>query len=104
MPIVLNTTIRQFTENPMRPKPTMSVEPTMRLLPLGPGFAVPFFNDYSSSFVDSPLNWRPRTEIREVRNRGLPTFIHRGDRGAMPALGDAATLANLFWDFSFVGP
>src|SRR5256885_3608270 len=63
IPIVLNTTMRQFTENPMRPKPTMSVETTMRLLPLGPGFAVPFFNDYSSSFVDVPLNWRPRTEI-----------------------------------------
>src|SRR5207302_10515649 len=63
IPIVLNTTIRQFTENPMRPKPTMSVETTMRLLPLGPGFAVPFFNDYSSSFVDSRPTWRPRTEI-----------------------------------------
>src|SRR5256885_3872257 len=77
MPIVLNTTIRQFTENPMRPKPTMSVETTMRLLPLGPGFAVPFFNAYSSSFVDSPPTWRPRTEIGNVR-RGVPAFINRG--------------------------
>src|SRR3989454_7296795 len=72
IPIVLNTTIRQLTENPMRPKPTMSVETTMRLLPLGPGFAVPYFNDYSSSFVDSPPTWRPRTEIGNGPQLGRP--------------------------------
>src|SRR5207253_4108136 len=76
-PIVLNTTIRQFTENPMRPKPTISGVTTMRLFPLGPGFAVPFFNDYSSSFVDSPPTCRPRTEIGNVR-RGVPAFINPG--------------------------
>src|SRR2546427_12608891 len=33
IPIVLNTTIRQFTEKPMRPRPTMSVETTNCLSP-----------------------------------------------------------------------
>src|SRR5438309_11218997 len=72
IPIVLNTTIRQFTENPMRPKPTMSVETVIRRLPLGPRFVDPFFNDCSSSFVDCPLHSRPRTEIGNGPYSALP--------------------------------
>jgi len=43
IPIVLNTTIRQFTENPMRPKPTISVETTNCLSP-SRGYRLSFLN------------------------------------------------------------
>src|SRR5467141_3889288 len=95
IPIVLNTTIRQFTENPMRPKPTMSVETTMPLLP----------SDRDSLFPSLTITLRPLPIVLQLGGRegdrersaaaSLRSSIGR-DRDAILAFGRCGHFGQAF--------